>query len=181
MYTAFKRRLSYDTADKSEIRTITADLNQCIADSGLQSGTLLVYSLHTTMGLVVQETSEPFLCEDFTDFLTDLVENDGMQYKHRCALHPSGACTEDRFNAPSHVRQLLTNQSIVLDVEEGALSLGRWQDVAYVELDGPRQERQIFVKIWPDEIPFPVNGARSVASGRTLKARARVAGGEAED
>jgi secondary thiamine-phosphate synthase enzyme len=159
MYRAFKRVLSFDTTSKSEIRNITAELNQCIADSGLESGTLLVYSLHTTMGLIVQETSEPFLCEDFTDFLTNLVESDGMQYKHRCALHPSGACTEDRFNAPSHVRQLLTNQSIVLDLQGGALSLGRWQDVAFLELDGPRQGRQIYVKVWPDEIPFAANGS----------------------
>src|ERR1051326_4299875 len=176
MYRAFKRLLTFDTVSKSEIRTITAELNQCVADSGLETGTLLVYSLHTTLGLIVQETSEPFLCEDFTDFLTNLVESDGLQYKHRCALHPSGACTEDRFNAPSHVRQLLTNQSIVLDVQGGALSLGRWQDVAYLELDGPREGRQIFVKIWPDEIPFLGNGAGAVTG-----ARARVAPGAPRD
>jgi secondary thiamine-phosphate synthase enzyme len=172
MYRAFKRLLTFDTASKSEIRTITAELNQCVADSGLETGTLLVYSLHTTLGLIVQETSEPFLCEDFTDFLTNLVESDGLQYKHRCALHPSGACTEDRFNAPSHVRQLLTNQSVVLDVQGGALSLGRWQDVAFLELDGPRQARQLFVKVWPDEIPFAAhgagNGSGALAVPRTL-------------
>src|SRR5438876_11597259 len=150
MYRAFKRLLTFDTVSKSEIRTITAALNQCVAESGLETGTLLVYSMHTTLGLIVQETSEPFLCEDFTDFLTNLVESDGMQYKHRCALHPSGACTEDRFNAPSHVRQLLTNQSVVLDVQGGHVTLGRWQDVALFEQDGPRQGRQILVKIMPD-------------------------------
>src|SRR5712691_8983514 len=150
MYRAFKRLLSFDTVSRSQIRTITSELNACVAESGLQSGTLLVYSLHTTMGLIVQETSEPFLCEDFTDFLTDLVESDGLQYKHRCALHPSGACVEDRFNAPSHVRQLLTNQSLVLDIQGGHLTLGRWQDVALFEMDGPRQQRQVLVKITAD-------------------------------
>lgn len=179
MYRAFKRQLSFDTSHKSEIHTITAELNQCIADSGLESGTLLAYSLHTTLGLIIQETSEPFLCEDLTDFLTNLVESDGMLYKHRCALHPSGACTEDRFNAPSHVRQLLTNQAIVLDVEGGALSLGRWQDVAFIELDGPRQGRQIFVKIWPDEIPFSMNGAGNGAGAVSLPRS--LAGSGAED
>jgi secondary thiamine-phosphate synthase enzyme len=179
MYRAYKRLLSFDTASKSEIRTITAELNQCVAESGLESGTLLVYSMHTTLGLMVQETSEPFLCEDFTDFLTNLVENDGMQYKHRCALHPSGACTEDRFNAPSHVRQLLTNQSIVLDIDKGALSLGRWQDVAFLELDGPRKNRQLFVKVWPDEIPSPSNG-KANGSGSLVVPRA-LAGSGAED
>jgi secondary thiamine-phosphate synthase enzyme len=146
----FKRVLAYDTTAKAEIRTITSELNDLIAESGVDNGTLLVYSLHTTLGLMVQETSEPNLCEDFVDFLTGLVEDDGHKYKHTCALHPSGACVEDRFNAPSHVRQMLTNQSLVLDIQGGRTSLGRWQDIAFFELDGPRPGRQILVKIIPD-------------------------------
>ena len=146
----FKQILTYDTAAKSEIHTITQDLNDLIVRSGVDNGTLLVYSLHTTLGLMVQETSEPNLCQDFIDFLTGLVEDNGHQYKHSCALHPSGACVEDRFNAPSHVRQLLTNQSLVLDIQGGQMTLGRWQDVAFFELDGPRKGRQILVKILPD-------------------------------
>jgi secondary thiamine-phosphate synthase enzyme len=146
----FKSVLSYDTTSKAEVRTITQDLNQLISQSGVDNGTLLLYTLHTTLGLIIQETSEPNLCEDFVDFLTGLVPDDGKTYKHQCALHPSGACVEDRFNGPSHVRQLLTNQSLVLDIQGGHVTLGRWQDVAFFELDGPRPNRQILVKIMPD-------------------------------
>jgi len=142
--------LTYDTTAKSQIRTITPELNELIAQSDVDNGTLLVYSLHTTLGLMVQETSEPNLCQDFIDFLTTRVDDDGNTYNHRCALHPSGACVEDRFNAPSHVRQFLTNQSVVLDIQGGRISLGQWQDVAILELDGPRQGRQVMVKIIPD-------------------------------
>ncbi|HZO87742.1 MAG TPA: secondary thiamine-phosphate synthase enzyme YjbQ [Chthonomonadaceae bacterium] len=147
----FKRILTYDTTARSQIRTITPELNALIAQSGVDNGTLLAYSMHTTLGLMVQETSEPNLCEDFLDVLMAWVESDGHRYKHTCALHPSGACVEDRFNAPSHVRQLLTNQSVVLDIQGGRLHLGRWQDVAFCEFDGPREGRQILVKILPDE------------------------------
>jgi secondary thiamine-phosphate synthase enzyme len=146
----FKRILSYDTTHKAEIRTITGDLNAAVTESGVDNGTLLVYSLHTTLGLIIQETSEPNLCDDFVEYLTAVVDDDGTAYRHSCALHPSGTCIDDRFNAPSHVRQLLTNQSVVLDVHGGQITLGRWQDVALLELDGPRQERQIFVKLYPE-------------------------------
>ena len=146
----FKSVLTYDTEAKSQIRTITQELNDLIAQSAVDNGTLLLYTLHTTLGLIIQETSEPHLCQDFIDVLTELVPDDGHAYKHQCALHPSGACVEDRFNGPSHVRQLLTNQSLVLDIQGGHISLGRWQDVAFFELDGPRQKRQILVKIMPD-------------------------------
>src|SRR5262249_6008920 len=138
---------------RSQIRSITEDLERLIAEIGVDSGTLLAYSLHTTLGLIVQETSEPNLCQDFVDFLTALVEDNGHRYKHRCALHPSGTCGEDRFNGPSHVRQLLVNQSLVLDFQGGHPVLGRWQDVALVELDGPRKRRQTLVKIVPDWAP----------------------------
>ena len=96
------------------------------------------------------ETSEPNLCEDLIDHLVRNVEDDGHSYRHTCALHPSGACVEDRYNGPSHVRQLLTNQSLTLDIQGGQMTLGRWQDVAFFELDGPRKSRQIFVKLMPD-------------------------------
>lgn len=142
--------LTYDTSAKAQIRTITPELNDLIARSGIDNGTLLVYSLHTTLGLMVQETSEPNLCQDFIDYLTARVHDDGNAYHHRCALHPSGTCTEDRFNAPSHIRQLLTNKPLMLDIQGGRLTLGRWQDVAFFELDGPRQARQILVKITAD-------------------------------
>src|SRR6476619_4262405 len=125
----FKQVLSFDTTAKAEIRNITDDVNRVILQSGVDNGTLLVYSLHTTLGVIVQETSEPHLCVDFLEYLTAAVEDDGHQYHHTCALHPSGACVEDRFNAPSHVRQLLTNQSLVLDIQGGHVTLGRWQDV----------------------------------------------------
>lgn len=146
----YKKILSYDTGKKSEFVSITDHVRDCIRESGIENGTVLLYSLHTTMGVSVQETSEPNLCQDFVDFLTKLVEDNGHLYAHRCALHPSGACHEDRFNGPSHVRQLLVNQSVVLDLQGGDLSIGRWQDIAYTELDGPRQGRKIFVKIIPD-------------------------------
>jgi secondary thiamine-phosphate synthase enzyme len=146
----FKHVLSYDTTAKSELRTITGDLNDLIARAGIEGGTLLVYSLHTTLGLVIQETSEPNLCQDFIDVLGALVSDDGHDYKHQCALHPSGACIDDKFNGPSHVRQMLTNQSLVLDIQGGHLTLGRWQDVAFFEHDGPRTGRQLLVKILRD-------------------------------
>ena len=145
-----KQILTYDTTAKAEIRNITEDINRLIQQSGVDNGTLLVYSLHTTLGVIVQETGEPHLCRDFIEYLTGTVEDDGHKYHHTCALHPSGVCVEDRFNAPSHVRQLLTNKPLMLDIQGGQITLGRWQDVAFFELDGPRQGRQILVKILPD-------------------------------
>lgn len=145
-----KKILSYDTTTKSEVIPINKDLEKIIKESGVKDGTLIAYSLHTTLGLMIQESVEINLCADIIDQMTKIVEDDGTKYKHTCAKHPSGTCKHDDVNGPSHVRQMLTNQNILLDIEDSKLKLGRWQDVALVEWDGPRKGREILVKIIED-------------------------------
>ncbi len=143
--------LNYDTTQKNEVTPITKDIEKLIKDSGVQNGTLIAYSMHTTISLIVQEAVEPKLCEDIVDQLKVIVENDGSKYKHTCADHPSGLCKIDNINGPSHVRQLLTNQNLVIDIEDGKMVLGQWQDIAVLELDGPRKGRKIHIKITEDK------------------------------
>ena len=145
-----KKVLSYDTNCKSEIIPITGDLKKIVEESKIKNGTLLAYSMHTTLGLIIQEAVEPNLCQDIINQLTKIVDNDGTKYKHVCSDNPNKICKTDDVNGPSHIRQLLTNQNIILDIKNGRLNLGRYQDIALFELDGPRKNRQILVKIIKD-------------------------------
>jgi len=145
-----KTALSYNTKEKNQVIIITNDLEQLIKKSRIKNGTLFAYSLHTTLSLMIQEASEPNLCQDFIKQLKKIVDDDGRKYQHTCAKHPSGTCEEDKANGPSHVRQLITNQNLIIDIKNGKLNLGQWQDVALLELDGPRQGREIVIKIIKD-------------------------------
>jgi secondary thiamine-phosphate synthase enzyme len=161
----YRHLLNYDTRAKSEIRTITADLRRCVAASGVRSGSLLAYSLHTTLGLMIQETEERHLCEDVLDYLGFVIEDDGELYRHRGHLHPRSNGADTDRNAPSHLRQILVNQHLVLDIYDGELVLGPWQDVALAEFDGPRPGRQVLVKVWAD----PVEGDPRVGELASLR------------
>lgn len=145
-----RKILGYDTTKKSEIVTVTDDFEELVRESKIKNGTLFAYSLHTTLALIIQEAAEPNLCQDIINQLTKIVDDEGSEYQHTCAKHPSGTCKLDKANGPSHVRHVLTNQNLVLDIHEGKLNLGRWQDVALLELDGPRKNRQVLVKIIKD-------------------------------
>jgi len=145
-----KKFLSYNTTKKAEIIPITEDIEKVAEQSGIKNGTLFAYSMHTTLGLVMQESCEPHLCEDIIDQLTKIVDDNGAKYKHRCSANPKKLCKTDDINGPSHVRQVLTNQNIVIDIENGKLNLGTYQDIGLVELDGPRKNRKILVKIIKD-------------------------------
>jgi len=161
-----RKILTYSTRGKSEIRTITGDLRRCVAESGIRNGCLLAYSLHTTLGLMVQETEESHLCEDVLDYLGFVIEEDGELYKHRGHLHPRSHGDDTDCNAPSHLRQILVNQNVLLDIHDGELALGPWQDVAIAEFDGPRAGRNVLVKVWPDPAEETVDDRRQTTDHR---------------
>jgi len=166
-----RKILTYSTRAKSEIRTITGDLRRCVAESGIRDGCLLAYSLHTTLGLMIQETAETHLCEDVLDYLGFVIEEDGELYKHRGHLHPRSNGDDTDCNAPSHLRQILVNQNVLLDVHNGELALGTWQDVAIAEFDGPRVGRNVLVKIWADPKETKDWARRAGAPRRTKRER----------
>jgi secondary thiamine-phosphate synthase enzyme len=148
--TTFRKTLSWDTTKEEEVIPITEKVKKVLEESQIKNGTLFIYSLHTTLATMIQEAIEPNLCEDIINQLRKFVDDDGSKYKHTCANHPSGTCKLDDTNGPSHVRQLLTNQNLIIDIKDGKLVLGQWQDIALLELDGPREQRKINVKIIGD-------------------------------
>jgi secondary thiamine-phosphate synthase enzyme len=145
-----KKILSYNTNSKSQVIPVTSDIERVLKSSGVKEGTLIAYSMHTTMGLVIQETIESHLCQDIVDQLTRIVDDDGTKYHHRCADNPKAVCKTDAVNGPSHIRQMLINQNLVIDIEKGKLNLGTFQDIGIVELDGPRKNRKVLIKIIED-------------------------------
>lgn len=144
-----RKILTYNTTTKSQIIPITNDIKKVVLKSKVKNGSLYLYSLHTTLALIIQEASEKNLASDIISSLSQIVSDD-IKYKHNCFDHPSGACKLDKGNASSHIRHLLSNQNIVLDIEDGILVLGKWQEIALLELDGPRDNRKIHLKIIKD-------------------------------
>lgn len=117
------------TEDRLEVRDVTDEVEAALpADAG---GTCTVFCRHTTAAVVVNE-AESRLRADVERFLESIVPDDGWDH--------------DRLdgNADSHLRALLLGPGVTLPVADGALDLGTWQSVLFVECDGPRQ-RQVEV------------------------------------
>ncbi|NPA47439.1 MAG: YjbQ family protein [Thermococci archaeon] len=135
--------LEIQTRKPVEIVDITNMIQEAIWKSDVTHGIVLVFTRHTTTGLIINE-NEPNLVEDILGHMEELVPR-GKGYKHD---------TIDR-NAHSHLRaSLLLNPSVALPVDAGELQLGPWQRVMLVELDGPRH-RKVTLMICPcaREIP----------------------------
>ena len=131
------KRLRFKTSGPTQFVDITQDLREEVRRSGLRIGRIHLQSLHTTVGLAVNE-NEPLLLRDFESLLERLAPS-GAGYEHDDFARRFDIALDEPVNGHAHCRQLLLTGFATLLVEGGELVLGRWQSVFAVELDGPRQ------------------------------------------
>jgi secondary thiamine-phosphate synthase enzyme len=130
------KRLHFETSHPTQFVDITGQLRDEVRRAGLQIGRVHLQSLHTTVGLAVNE-NEPLLLRDFENLLEKLAP-ERADYHHDDFARRVGVARDEPVNGHAHLRQLLLTGITTLLVEDGELVLGRWQSVFAVELDGPR-------------------------------------------
>jgi secondary thiamine-phosphate synthase enzyme len=138
------KRLRFKTSHPTQFVDITDRLREEVRRSGLWMGRVHLQSLHTTLGLAVNE-NEPLLLRDFEGLLERLAPS-GAGYHHDDFAQRIDIALDEPINGHAHCRQLLLTGFATLLVEDGDLVLGRWQSVFAVELDGPR-DRQLAVQL----------------------------------
>lgn len=102
---------------------ITAQAADFVAECGAGDGALLLYLLHTSASLVIQENADPDVQRDLLTALRRLAPADG----------PWVHTTEGPDDMPGHIKTMLTGVSLHLPVHRGALKLGTWQGIYLVE------------------------------------------------
>jgi octaprenyl-diphosphate synthase len=159
------KRLRFKTSSPTQFVDITDRLRDEVRRSGLRMGRIHLQSLHTTVGLAVNE-NEPLLLRDFESLLERLAPS-GAGYQHDDFARRFDVALDEPVNGHAHCRQLLLTGFTTLLVEDGDLVLGRWQSVFAVELDGPRSR----------ELAIQLDGMFEKASSPLAGEVARRAGG----
>ena len=129
-------QLSISTRRRVEFVHITPDVQRAVRDSGVKSGTCVVYVPHTTAAVTINENADPDVQRDITAQLERVVPHQGGYH------HTEG-------NADAHIKASMIGSSETLLVEDGAIVLGTWQGVFFCEFDGPRS-RQVYIKVIAD-------------------------------
>ena len=137
-------RIDFTSTHSTEFVDITDRIRDQVRASGLRNGRVHLQSLHTTVGLAVNE-NELLLLRDFEGLLSRLAPA-GAGYEHDDFTRRLDITLDEPVNGHAHCRQLLLSAFATLLVEDGSLVLGRWQSVFAVELDGPRA-RQLAVQL----------------------------------
>ena len=132
---SFVRHLK--TRGDNDIRDITDEVLNCVAEAGVRTGTATVFVPGSTAGLTTIEY-EPGVVSDLAQCFDRLVPRDG-RFAHEEAWHDG--------NGHSHVRAALLGPSLVLPIGEGKALLGTWQQVVLVDFDNRPRERSYSVTV----------------------------------
>jgi|SRR5208282_4518211 secondary thiamine-phosphate synthase enzyme len=130
--------ITVKTTRRTQLLDITTDVQRIVTALGIRTGTCFLFVPHTTAGILINEHADPDVASDVEGALDRLIPMSGP-YRHA------------EGNSDSHVKTILTGVTQFVFVEEGKLSLGRWQGIFLAEFDGPRQ-RKIHVKLLPDRV-----------------------------
>ena len=131
--------LNVKTSRRTEWVNITAEVQRAVAASGISHGICHIYVPHTTAGVTINEGDDPDVARDMEAAFDRMVPRDAG-YKHY------------EGNSDSHIKATLVGSSQSVWIENGRLTLGRWQSIFFCEFDGPRR-REALLKIVPEPAP----------------------------
>jgi secondary thiamine-phosphate synthase enzyme len=133
---SYRKELWFETKKRRELIRITPQINQCLRESGIQEGLILINAMHITASVFIND-NESGLHHDFEVWLERLApERPYDQYAHNGA--------ED--NADAHLKRTIMGREVVVAVTQGKLDFGPWEEIFYGEFDGKRRKR-VLVKI----------------------------------
>ena len=132
----FRRELFFNTSSRRELINITGQVDECLKESGITEGLILVNAMHISASVFIND-DESGLHRDFERWLERLApEKPYEQYDHNGY--------ED--NADAHLKRTIMGREVVIAITNGELDFGPWEQIFYGEFDGKRSKR-VLVKI----------------------------------
>ncbi|MGH7164716.1 MAG: secondary thiamine-phosphate synthase enzyme YjbQ [Nitrospiraceae bacterium] len=122
----------------TQIENVTSLVQQALAGTGLKAGIVTVFIKHTTASVMIIE-DELGIRADTKAVWERLVPAD-PSWQHN-ARNPG----ED--NGHSHLRGQLQGQSVTIPFNDGALTLGTWQQLVVVDFDTKARSRDLIVQV----------------------------------
>jgi len=131
----FEKLIEIKTSKPIELIDITYEVEKAVHESKIKEGICLVFVPHATAAVITNEF-EPYLIEDVLKKISeDFPKN--FDWKHN---------TIDD-NAHAHLASIFLGSSKSFPISKGKLLRGTWQQIIFVELDGPRRYRTVIIKI----------------------------------
>ena len=120
------------TRERIELIDITEKIISLVDESKIKQGICHVFVPHATAALILQE-NEHGLKKDIVNKIDELFFR--------------GDYLHDRIdnNAAFHIASRIIGQERSLPIRDSRLVRGTWQNIFFVELDGPRSHREVVI------------------------------------
>ncbi len=129
MYYVLKVR----SQEREELVEITDQVKATLTETGHREGIVVLFCLHTTAGLTINENADPDVPRDMLHALRTLIPQHGMDFRH------------GEQNSDAHIKASLVGSSVTIPFEEYELLLGRWQGIFLCEFDGGRERKVVMM------------------------------------
>ncbi len=139
---------TFNTRERREFVRITDDVARAVEEAGVREGMVLVSAMHITAAVWVND-DEPGLQADALEWLDKIAPPSWKGPSNRVAqelLPDNGDYRHHRLgedNGDAHLKNMLVHHQVIIPITNGALDLGPWQAIFYVEFDGRRSKRLI--------------------------------------
>ena len=139
------------TKESTRIYDITEEIRRLVESSGIKNGNVVIQSLHTTVGIYLNEGEERLL-NDFIIHLSRKVPQIKGRYLHD-DIEKRNCPKDEPLNGHSHIKSALySNASLCLILFKGEIQLGKYQKILFAEFDGPcprkhKEKRNYLVSI----------------------------------
>ncbi len=134
---SYRKELWFNVPARRGFVNITPQVRQCLRESGILEGMILVNAMHITASVFIND-DEAGLHADYDDWLEGLAPHaPTSRYRHN-------RTGED--NGDAHLKRQIMGREVVVAVTAGELDFGPWEQIFYGEFDGRRPKR-VLVKI----------------------------------
>ncbi len=131
-----KDTLAYQTRGKG-MYLITKDVQQLLEEWKVQEGQVTLFVPHTSASLALSECYDPDARADVEQFFERVAPENQPWHKHTL---------EGGDDSPSHMRAVISHNSLTIPVDQRKLSLGTWQGIYFFEHRQAPMNRKVLVR-----------------------------------
>ncbi len=130
--------LEFETRGNDHILNLTEEVQSLVARSGVRTGQVALLVQGSTGALSTLEYEPGLVNHDVAAAMETMAPRDG-RYRHEETWHDD--------NGHSHVRASLVGPSLALPVVEGAIPLGTWQQIVFMDFDTRPRRRTVHLSV----------------------------------
>ena len=132
------RVLEFKTNGNVHILDLTAEVQELVAETGLQTGQVALLAYGSTGALTTLEFEPGLVNHDIAAAMERLAPQD-ERYVHEETWHDD--------NGHSHVRASTVGPTLALPVVNGSIPLGTWQQIVFLDFDTRPRRRTVHMSV----------------------------------